>query len=95
MKYTRLAIVFVPLVLSGCETVNSVGTFARNIDWNVLVPWKTQQEAVASTKPAQPVAAAQMASVAAAPDGLQRDDLREPFGENASGTTAVASREGL
>jgi hypothetical protein len=86
VKYARLAIVFVPLLLSGCETVNSVGTFARNIDWNVLVPWKAHQEAVASTKPAPPsVPGVQMASV---PDGLQQDDLRTPFGDQ----TTVASR---
>jgi hypothetical protein len=94
MKYARLAIVFFPLLLSGCETANSVGTFARNIDWEVLVPWATQQGAVASTKPVQPAPAARTASTAAL-DGLQRDDLRAPFGDQPSGTTAVASREGL
>jgi hypothetical protein len=66
--------------------VSSVDTFARNIDWNVLMPWKAHQETVASTQPAQPsVPAAQTASL---PDGLQRDDLRMPFGDQ----TTVASR---
>ncbi len=85
------AIVLLPVALSGCETMNSVGSFATSIDWSGMLPWQGQQETVANATPANetPMRVASEA-VVPAPDGLQTDDLRKPFG--ADDERAVASR---
>jgi hypothetical protein len=79
---TLLAVVVLPLLLSGCEAVQAIRAFAV-ADY---LPWdhKTQSEPVRTADSAHPV---RLLNV---PDGLQHDDLRAPFG--ADNATAVASR---
>lgn len=89
---TLSAVALLSASLAGCETMNSVGSFAKSIEWSDVLPWQSRQETVASKKPADETPV-RMASRDAMPDGLQTDDLRKPFGTDHE--TAVASREGL
>jgi hypothetical protein len=65
-----------PLALSGCDTIN----FASLDLSAITMPWD---------RPAEPPnqAVALREDAAAIPDGMQRDDLRTPFG----GTATAAS----
>ncbi len=80
------AIVTLPLVLAGCETVQAIRSFNVADYVHINLPWehKAPSETVRTADAAPPV------KLADPPDGLQRDDLRAPFG--ADGGTAVASR---
>jgi hypothetical protein len=97
-KLARFAILAAPLLLGGCDTVNSIKS--DSIAWvsqiDINLPWK-KHEALAKAEPGNdttaPVQIASEPAVLPAPEGLQPDDLRAPFG--ADGETAVASRSGL
>jgi hypothetical protein len=95
-KLARVAILAAPLLLAGCDTMTSIkdDSLAWVSQININVPWKNH-DAVAKNKPAgdAPVQVASEPAVFPAPEGLQPDDLRKPFG--ADGETAVASRSGL
>jgi hypothetical protein len=78
------AILVLPLLLAGCETVEAIRSF--KVSDYVNLPWEHKT-------PSQPVRTADAAPPVKLPDapvGLQRDDLRTPFG--ADDATAVASR---
>jgi hypothetical protein len=96
-KLARIGALAAPLLLAGCDTISDL-KIPDPVAWaaqiHINLPWKPH-ETVAKADPApEPVAPVQMASEPVSPpEGLQRDDLRKPFGGDSE--TAVASREGL
>ena len=98
-KLARFGILAAPLLLGGCDTISAI-KIPDPIAWageiHINMPWKTHETAAkvdAVSEPAAPVQVASEPAVLPAPEGLQPDDLRTPFG--ADGQTAVASRSGL
>lgn len=81
-KQILFAMIVVLPLLSGCETMQAVRDF--KVSDYINLPWE-------SKKTAEPTRTAEAAPSAKAeiPVGLQRDDLRAPFGGD---QTAVASR---
>ncbi len=91
LRHARLAVVALPLLLGGCETMDAIRSF--NVADYVNLPWHHRTTAAPEktaddAKPA-PVETAQAVNL----DGLQRDDLRAPYGDESA--VAVASRDGL
>jgi hypothetical protein len=80
------AIVTLPLLLAGCETVQAIRSFNVADYVHINLPWEHNTQA----EPVRTADAAPPAKLPDAPDGLQHDDLRTPFG--ADNATAVASR---
>lgn len=81
-KLAAVSLIAVLPLLSSCETMESI----RQVADHVNLPWD-------SKKPSEPVRTADttmpVSKTPETPVGLQRDDLRAPFGDD---QTAVASR---
>jgi hypothetical protein len=86
LRVAKIAALTVPLLLAGCETVQEIKSFKlSDIDMGFL--WRHKSDDAAPVKTAE---VAQPAPTEV--EGLQRDDLRAPFGAE---PVAVASRDGL
>jgi hypothetical protein len=80
-KLAAVSLIVVLPLLSGCETMDSI----RQVADHVNLPWdKKPSEPLRTADTTQPVS-----KTPETPVGLQRDDLRAPFGDD---QTAVASR---
>ncbi|HEX3674683.1 MAG TPA: hypothetical protein VHU87_10450 [Rhizomicrobium sp.] len=79
-RIIRTLLLLSPLLLSGCDTLDHLASLKLpSIDF----PWDSKPAPTA-------VALRQDASdTAPAPDGMQRDDLRAPFGDTPSAVTAA------
>jgi hypothetical protein len=78
-RVIRTLLLLSPLLLSGCDTLDHLASLKLpSIDF----PWDSKPVAVALR--------ADTSETAPAPDGMQRDDLRIPFG-NAPNTVTAAN----
>jgi len=74
LRTLRALLLLSPLLLAGCDTLDVASIDLPKIDW----PWAQPEDAPKT------VTAAREEEPVKAPDGMQTDDLRMPFGATAA-----------
>jgi hypothetical protein len=81
-RVIRTLLLLSPLLLSGCDTLDHLASLKLpSIDF----PWNSQPAATTATLRTD------ASDTLPVPDGMQRDDLRAPFGDTPSTVTAANS----